>query len=155
MIRFLASVFFFICGASLRADEGYWLFDDPPTQAIADKYHVKLDATWLDHLRGAIVKIGGGTGSFVSADGLVITNRHIGEGQLHTLSTRTHNYEENGFYAPTFADELQCQGLEMMVLQGTENVTARVKAAIKPGASPDEAEAKQTDGQSHESEARA
>jgi len=143
MIRFLASVFFFICGASLRADEGYWLFDDPPTQAIADKYHVKLDATWLDHLRGAIVKIGGGTGSFVSADGLVITNRHIGEGQLHTLSTRTHNYEENGFYAPTFADELQCQGLEMMVLQGTENVTARVKAAIKPGASPDEAEAQQ------------
>jgi hypothetical protein len=126
---------------ALRADEGYWLFDDAPTQAIADKYHVTLDTAWLDHLRGAVVKIGGGTGSFVSADGLVITNRHIGEGQLHTLSTRTHNYEENGFYAPTFADELHCQGLEMMVLQSTENVTARVKAALKPGASPDEAEA--------------
>jgi hypothetical protein len=141
MIRFLASVLLLFCVAISRADEGYWLFDDPPTQASADKYHVALDSAWLDHLRGAVVKIGGGTGSFVSADGLVITNRHIGEGQLHTLSTRTHNYEENGFYAPTFADELHCQGLEMMVLQGTENVTARVKAALKPGASPDEAEA--------------
>jgi hypothetical protein len=142
MIRFFASVLFLLlCSASLRADEGYWLFDDPPTQAITDKYHVTLDHAWLDHLRGAVVKIGGGTGSFVSADGLVITNRHIGEGQLHTLSTRAHNYEENGFYAPTFADELHCQGLEMMVLQSTENVTARVKAALKPGASPDVAEA--------------
>jgi len=143
MIRFLASVFFFMCAASLRADEGYWLFDAPPTQAIADKYHVTLDKAWLDHLRGAVVKIGGGTGSFVSADGLVITNHHIAEGQLHTLSTRTHNYEENGFYARSFADELQCQGLEMMVLQSTENVTERVKAAIKPGSSPNEAEAQQ------------
>jgi len=143
MIRFLASLLLFSCAASLRADEGYWLFDDSPTQAIADKYHVTIGTSWLDHLRGAIVKIGGGTGSFVSADGLVITNHHIGEGQLHTLSTRTHNYEQNGFYAPTFGDELQCQGLEMMVLQNTENVTARVKAAIKPGASPDEAEAQQ------------
>ena len=141
MIRFLASVLLLSCAAISRADEGYWLFDDPPTQAIADKYHITLDSAWLDHLRGAVVKIGGGTGSFVSADGLVITNRHIGEGQLHTLSTRTHNYEENGFYAPTFADELHCQGLEMMVLQSTENVTARVKGALKPGSSPDEAEA--------------
>ncbi|HEX4141077.1 MAG TPA: S46 family peptidase, partial [Candidatus Methylacidiphilales bacterium] len=143
MIRFLASVLLLFCAAISRADEGYWLFDDPPTQAIADKYHVTLDESWLDHLRGAAVKIGGASGSFVSADGLVITNRHVGEGQLHTLSTRTHNYEENGFYAPTFANELHCQGLEMMVLQSTENVTTRVKAALKPGASPDETEAQQ------------
>ncbi len=141
MIRFLASVLLLSCAAISRADEGYWLFDDPPTQAIADKYHVTLNSAWLDHLRGSVVKIGGGTGSFVSADGLVITNRHIGEGQLHTLSTPTHNYEENGFYAPTFHDELQCQGFELLVLQSTENVTARVKAALKPGATPNEAEA--------------
>jgi hypothetical protein len=141
MIRLLACLLFAFCAASLRADEGYWLFDDPPTQAIADKYHVTLDASWLDHLRGAVVRIGGGTGAFVSEDGLVITNRHIGEGQLHTLSTREHNYEENGFYTPTRDEELHCQGLEMMVLQSTEDVTARVKTAIKPGASPEEAEA--------------
>jgi hypothetical protein len=126
---------------ALEADEGYWLFTDPPTAAIADKYHFTPDAAWLGHLRGAAIRIGGASGSFVSADGLVITNRHVGEGQLHTLSSTTHNYEENGFYAPTRGDELPCQGLEMLVLQNTRDVTARVTAAIKPGASPEEAEA--------------
>jgi hypothetical protein len=141
MLRPLACLLLALSAIALRADEGYWLFDDPPTQAIADKYQVTLDSAWLNHLRGAVVKIGGATGSFVSADGLVLTNRHVGEGQLHTLSTRLHNYEENGFYAPTFADELHCQGLEMMVLQSTGNVTDRVKAALKPDAAPDQAEA--------------
>jgi hypothetical protein len=125
----------------LHADEGYWLFTDPPTQTIAAQYHFTLDAAWLDHLRGAVVRIGGATGSFVSADGLVITNHHIGEGPLHTLSTVAHNYEEHGFYAPTFREELPCAGLELMVLQSTETVTDRVKSAVKPGASPEQAEA--------------
>jgi hypothetical protein len=141
MLRSLACLLLALAATQLRADEGYWLFDDPPTQAIAEKYHVTLDPAWLDHLRGAVVRIGGGTGSFVSADGLVITNHHIGEGQLHTLSSSRHNYERDGFYAPSQAAELRSQGLEMMVLQSTENVTARVKAAINPGASPDQAEA--------------
>ena len=126
---------------ALRADEGYWLFSDPPIQTIADKYHFTPDAAWLKHLSGAAIRIGGASGSFVSADGLVITNRHVGEGELHTLSTRTHNYEENGFYAPTRADELPCQGLEMLVLQNTRDVTARVMAAVTPGATSAQAEA--------------
>jgi len=126
---------------ALRADEGYWLFTDPPTAAIEAKYHFAPDSAWLDHLRGAAIRIGGASGSFVSEDGLVITNRHVGEGQLHTLSTSRHNYEEDGFYAPTRADELPCRGLEMQVLQHTENVTARVLAAVKPGATAAEAEA--------------
>ena len=126
---------------ALKADEGYWLFTDPPTQAIADKYHFTPDAAWLKHLSGAAIRIGGASGSFVSADGLVITNRHVGEGELHTLSSKTHNYEENGFYAPTRGDELPCQGMELLVLQNTQDVTARVLAAVKPGASPAEAEA--------------
>jgi hypothetical protein len=128
-------------GAALKADEGYWLFSDPPTQAIADKYHFTPDDAWLKHLSGAAIRIGGASGSFVSADGLVITNRHVGEGELHTLSSIKHNYEENGFYAPTRADELPCQGLEMLVLQNTRNVTSQVMAAVKSGATPEEAEA--------------
>ena len=128
---------------ALNADEGYWLFSDLPTKAIADKYHFTPDEAWLKHLSGAAVKIGGGSGSFVSEDGLVITNRHVGVGELHTLSTKEHNYEANGFYAPTLKDELPCHGLEMRVLQGTQDVTARVHAAVKPGAAPDEAEAAQ------------
>jgi hypothetical protein len=130
----------FTCNA-LEADEGYWLFTDPPAAAIADKYHFTLDDAWLKHLSGAAIRIGGASGSFVSADGLVITNRHVGEGELHTLSSEQHNYEENGFYAPTRADELPCQGLEMLVLQNTRDVTSRIKAAVKPGATPEEAEA--------------
>jgi hypothetical protein len=130
----------FACNA-LKADEGYWLFTDPPTAAITAKYHLNLDAAWLNHLAGAAIRIGGASGSFVSADGLVITNRHVGEGELHTLSTSKHNYEENGFYAPTRHDELPCQGLEMLVLQNTRDVTARVAAAVRPNASPEEAEA--------------
>ena len=53
---------------AVKADEGYWLFTDPPTRAIADKYHFALTPEWLDHLRGAVVRIGGGTGSFVSSE---------------------------------------------------------------------------------------
>jgi len=132
-----------LAGNSLWADEGYWLLSDPPLDAIADKYHFRPDAAWLDHLRGAVIRIGGASGSFVSADGLVITNRHVGEGELHTLSSSKHNYEENGFYAPNLPDELPCQGLEMLVLQSTQNVTSRVSAAVKPGATPEEAEAAQ------------
>ena len=124
----------------LKADEGYWLFSDPPTPAIAAKYHFAPDEAWLQHLSGAVVKIGGGTGSFVSQDGLVITNRHVGAGELHTLSTKAHNYERDGFYAPTQHDELPCHGLEMLVLQHTQDVTVRVSAAVKPGATPAEAE---------------
>ena len=126
---------------ALKADEGYWLFTDPPTAAIAGKYPFTPDAAWLKHLSGAAIRIGGASGSFVSVDGLVITNRHVGEGELHTLSSAKHNYEENGFYAPTRADELPCQGLEMLVLQNTQDVTSRVIAAVKPGATPGEAEA--------------
>jgi hypothetical protein len=131
------------CGCILKADEGYWLFSDPPTRAIDDKYHFAPDDAWLKHLSGACIRIGGASGSFVSADGLVITNRHVGEGELHTLSTRQHNYEEKGFYAPTLPDEISCEGMEMLVLQHTENVTSRVLAAINSAAKPDEAETAQ------------
>jgi hypothetical protein len=138
------AVLLFFClglfGSISNADEGYWLFTHPPLKAIAEKYHDTPDAAWLQHLQGAAINIGGASGSFVSADGLVITNHHVGEGELHTLSSSRHNYEENGFYAPTLHDELPCRGLEMLVLQNMQDVTARVQTAIKPDASPEEAE---------------
>jgi hypothetical protein len=124
-----------------RADEGYWLFSDPPTEAIAKKYHVTLTPDWLHHLQGAVIRIGGATGSFVSANGLVITNHHVGEDQLHALSSPEHDYEDRGFFAGTLAEELPCKGMEMLVLHDTHEVTARVLAAVRPGATPAEAEA--------------
>jgi hypothetical protein len=133
--------YFVVAVTALRADEGYWLFTDPPAKAIAEKYHFTLDEAWLKHLSGAAIRIGGSSGSFVSADGLVITNHHVGEGQLHTLSSREHNYEADGFYAPTLREELPCHGMEMLVLQHTQEVTARVVAAVPPGSNPEQAEA--------------
>lgn len=137
-----AALFFYVglAASALDADEGYWLFSDAPVEAISAKYHFKPDAAWLKHLGGAAVKIGGGSGSFISQDGLVITNRHVGAGELHTLSTKAHNYERDGFYAPTLKDEMPCHGLEIFVLQHTEDVTARVNAAIHPDSTPGEAE---------------
>jgi hypothetical protein len=141
MTRAWAVIFLALACLLAQADEGYWLFSDPPTHELAAKYNVSLSPEWLDHLRGAVIKIGGGTGSIVSADGLVITNHHVAEGQLHTLSSAQHDYERDGFYAPTHEAELPCQGLEMMVLQSTEDVTARVKAAEHAGDTPAQAEA--------------
>src|SRR5476649_1782431 len=117
---------FGVVGNALEADEGYWLFTDPPLGAIADKYHFTPDDAWLNHLRGAAIRIGGASGSFVSADGLVITNRHVGAGQLHDLSSKEHDYESDGFYEKTIAEELPCKGLGMLVLRSTQNVTQRI-----------------------------
>jgi hypothetical protein len=134
---------FGLFASTAMANEGYWLFSDPPLDTITAKYHFTPDAAWLKHLSGAAVRIGGASGSFVSADGLVITNRHVGEGQLHTLSSKQHNYERDGFHAGALQDELPCQGMEMLVLQNTEDVTSRVHAAVTPGLSADAAAAAQ------------
>lgn len=78
----------------------------------------------------------GGSGSFVSPDGLVMTNHHVAADALQKMSTEKKNYLKDGFYAKTSADEVKCHDLELNVLMNIENVTDRVKAAVKPGMSP-------------------
>ena len=70
---------------SLHADEGMWLFTKPPTKYLADKYKFEPDQKWLDHVRKSCVRFPGGSGSFVSAEGLVITNHHCAQGALASL----------------------------------------------------------------------
>ncbi|MCW1885296.1 S46 family peptidase [Luteolibacter flavescens] len=125
-----------------RADEGMWLFTKPPVRQVKEKYGFEITPQWLEHLQKSSVRFGnGGSGSFVSANGLILTNHHVGSGMIEKLSTKERDLLKNGFYAATAGEELKCPDLELNVLVSIEDVTARVTAAVKDGQSPDEAAA--------------
>ncbi|HEX9082093.1 MAG TPA: S46 family peptidase, partial [Holophagaceae bacterium] len=117
----------------LRADEGMWTFEHVPIQAIRAKYGFAPDAAWLRRLQLATVRFPGGTGAFVSRDGLVITNHHVGRSVIAQLSSANADLVKDGFAATDRAQERKAPGLELMELVSSEDVTARVNAAVKPG----------------------
>jgi len=122
------------------ADEGMWLFNNPPLRQLKEKDQFEPTPQWLEHLQKASVRFNsGGSGSFVSANGLCITNHHVGADALQKASSEQHNYLKEGFYAKTNAEEIKCTDLELNVLMSIEDVTAQVNAAVKPGMSPDAA----------------
>src|SRR5216117_4099037 len=116
------------------ADEGMWTFDNPPIKQFKEKYNFTPAEQWLDHIRLSSVRFNdGGSGSFVSPNGLVITNHHVALGQLQKISNAQRDYVKDGFYAKTQAEELKAPDLELNVLVSMENVTSRVQGAVKPG----------------------
>ncbi len=126
--------------APISADEGMWTFDSPPAKILQEKYGFTPSQQWLDHARLSSVRFNdGGSGSFVSPHGLVLTNHHVAFGQLQKVSTPQKDYVADGFLARTQADELRCPDLELNVLISTENVTTRVQGAAKPGMSDSDA----------------
>src|SRR5689334_13743073 len=136
------------CGAlltclSLRADEGMWTFDNPPVKQLGEKYHFTPTREWLDHVRLSSVRLNdGGSGSFVSPHGLLLSNHHVALGQLQKNSTATHDYVKDGFYAPTREEEMKSPDLEVNVLVSMENVTSRVNAAVQQTKTAEEGFAK-------------
>ncbi len=115
------------------ADEGMWLYNAFPKEKVQAKYGFAPTQQWLDHVRLSSVRFNnGGSGSFVSADGLTFTNHHVGAECIQQLSTGGRDYMKTGFYAKTRAEEAKCPNLELNQLVEIEDVTARVQAAAKP-----------------------
>jgi hypothetical protein len=112
------------------ADEGMWLYNNFPKDRVEKQYGFLPTQEWLDHLRLSSVRFNsGGSGSFVSADGLAFTNHHVGADCIEKLGTSGADYMKTSFYARTRADEAKCPDLELNVLVGIEDVTAKMKAA--------------------------
>ncbi len=113
-------------------EEGMWTFDNPPLKELADKYNFRPTQEWLDHLRLSSVRLNdGGSGSFVSPNGLLLTNHHVARDELQKNSTPEHDYVRDGFYAATPDQEMKTPDLEVNVLVGMQDVTARVQGAAK------------------------
>src|SRR5262245_51600230 len=141
-LPFRCSVFLFVVGMSTSAlaDEGMWLFNAPPLKQLKERYQFEPTTQWLEHLQKASVRFNsGGSGSFVSPNGLVITNHHVGADTLQKMGSAEHNYLRDGFYAKTQADEVKSTDLELKILMSIEDVTARVMSAVIPGMTSDQA----------------
>jgi hypothetical protein len=117
------------CAVALPAvaDEGLWPYNQFPADAVK-KLGFEATPAFLDHLRLSSVRVGGGSGAFVSAQGLVITSRQVANACLTADSTAEHDYFQDGFQASGESAEPLCRGLDASVLLSIEDVTKKVKA---------------------------
>ncbi|MCL4695184.1 MAG: S46 family peptidase, partial [Candidatus Hydrogenedentes bacterium] len=115
-----------LCAVSI-ADEGMWLFTNPPVEQLDAKYDFAPSLAWLDHVQQSALRFNtGGSASFVSDEGLVLTNHHVGSGIIENLSTPEANLLETGFFARSRDDELVCPDVEVNMLVRIIDVTDRV-----------------------------
>ena len=115
--------------SAAQADEGMWTFDNFPIQTVNQKYGTQIDQAWLDRVRNASVRIQGCSASFVSPEGLILTNWHCVVGCAQELSDAQKDYVKNGFTAGTREEEIKCPGQTAEVLTEITDVTDRVQAA--------------------------
>ncbi len=119
-------------GGLTHTDEGMWLFSDLPLEYLREQHHFQPDANWEDRLMRSSVRFNvGGSASFVSSEGLVLTNHHVGSDTLQKLSSPGNDILANGFLARTRQDELMAPDLELNQLVSIEDVTERVNAAVQ------------------------
>lgn len=127
---FVAISFLTIQGASLYAEEGMWTFNQIPKEAIEQKYGVLLTPSWLESIQKSCLRVSlGGSASFVSSQGLLLTNHHVGSSAIYHLSTAEKNLMDNGFLAKTFEEELPCSNMYVDQLISIQDVTDQVYAA--------------------------
>ncbi len=127
---------------AVRAEEGMWTFNNVPRAEIKRKYNFDVPESWLRKVQLSSVRVGsGGSASFVSPNGLVLTNHHVASDTLAKLSTPQRDLVKIGFHAKSQGEELKAPDLEMDVLQSIEDVTAQVTGAVKTGMSPSDANA--------------
>ncbi|HEY3391936.1 MAG TPA: S46 family peptidase [Lacipirellulaceae bacterium] len=123
-----------------RADEGMWLLDDLPKELLDERYGFVPSDEWAEHIMLSSVRFSsGGSASFVSSNGLVLTNHHVAADTLHKLSTPENNIYENGFLAHAQREELKAPDLELNQLVSIEDVTEEVDAAVTDGMDANEA----------------
>ena len=121
-------------GGVVLADEGMWTFDKLPLRQLKEAYGFEPPPGWVEHLQSSAVRFNsGGSGSFVSSDGLVMTNHHVGADTLQKISTKEKDYYKTGFSAGSPSEEVKAPDLELNVLVGIEDVTDLVNASVKPG----------------------
>ena len=127
----LLIVTLFLFDLSAKADEGMWTYDNFPSARVQTQYGVKIDQPWLDRVRTATVRLAGCSASFVSKDGLILTNHHCVEGCLAENSSKEKSFIEDGFIAREREQELKCATQIADVLVAMENVTDKIEATTR------------------------
>lgn len=114
------------------SEEGMWTFDNLPIKELKEKYNFTPSQQWLDNVRLSSVRFNnGGSGSFVSKTGLVLTNQHVARTLLQKMSSKNNDYVKNGFYAINEKDEIKCADLELNVLVNMKDVTKQVEKSFE------------------------
>jgi hypothetical protein len=140
---FIAILAIALLSTAATAEEGMWQLDKFDAELFAHMQELGLELSQEEiyapggkGIAYAIVNLGGGTGSFVSPYGLILTNHHVAFGALQRASSEEHNYIDDGFYADRSETELQAHGYQARVLISIEEVSDRVlkKAKGKKGA---------------------
>lgn len=127
----LLALICFVFTQAMQADEGMWTFDNFPSKTVSTKYGFAPSQAWLDHVRSASLRIAGGcSASFISPQGLVMTNHHCVVDCVEQISTPQENFVEKGFSAKTLAEERKCPAFELDQLVQIRDVTADVQSAL-------------------------
>src|SRR4051812_12436000 len=122
LFSLLTLLFASLAGSPARAEEGMWVFNNLPKDQIRRKYGFDLSEAWAQHIMRSSVRFNdGGSGSFVSHDGLILTNHHVAAGTLQNISTPEHDYYRNAFCAPTLDKEIPAPDLELNMLMSVQD----------------------------------